>query len=121
MIRLDDLINQAASYLPQDSNLELISKAYVYSATLHKDRYSPSGTPMLQHALEVAHILAGLKLDLTCILAGLLHDVLKEDLAKKGELESTMGPPVADLVEALSKISRASYHSSEESRANPMR
>ncbi|MDH4121764.1 MAG: RelA/SpoT family protein [Deltaproteobacteria bacterium] len=114
-------MDKATSYLPPETDLRRIRQAFEYSARLHGDRLHPSGVPRLQYALNVAVQLARMRMDVTSILAGLLHDVFQEELARPAELTEAMGPEVTGLLEELSRISRATYHSSEESRAVHMR
>ncbi len=121
MIRIDDLIAKVAGYAPDGADLGIISKAYVYSARLHKDKFSPSGKLVLQHALEMSNILADFRLDIPCIVAGLLHDVLAEELADPASIREMVGGDVAGLVEELSGLSRASFRGSVATRAEHMR
>jgi len=121
MIRFNDLIAKTSAYMPDPGSEALIQKAYVYSATVHRDRYTPAGTPMLQHALEVANLLADLKLDVRCIVAGLLHDVVQDGLADPAALRRVVGDDVAGLVEEVARLSKASYRGSEAVRAQHMR
>lgn len=121
MIRIADLIEKAAEYMPPHSDLEQISKAYIYSATLHRDHFQDNGAPALQHALEVSGILAGMRLDLRCIVAGLLHDVIAEQLTEPEALREAVGEEPAVLVEELSRLTRAAFHGTEAARAEHMR
>ncbi|MEE8433470.1 MAG: RelA/SpoT family protein [bacterium] len=121
MIRIDDLIAKVSAYMPEGADLGQIDKAYVYSATLHRDHFSINGAPTLQHALEVSCILADMRLDLRCIVAGLLHDVLEADLADPRLLQEVVGGESARLIEELSHLSRAAFHGSEATRAEHMR
>lgn len=121
MIRIDDLIAKVSAYLPEGADLGQIGKAYVYSATLHRDQFANNGDSTLQHALEVSGILADMRLDPRCIVAGLLHDVLEEDLADTAALREAVGEEAAHLVDELSHITRAAFHGSEATRAEHMR
>ena len=121
MIRIADLIERAAEYMPPNSDLEQISKAYIYSATLHRNHFQDNGAPALQHALEVSGILAGMRLDLRCIVAGLLHDVIAEELTEPEALREAVGEEPAVLVEELSRLTRATFHGTEAARAEHMR
>ncbi|MBI3994194.1 MAG: bifunctional (p)ppGpp synthetase/guanosine-3',5'-bis(diphosphate) 3'-pyrophosphohydrolase [Candidatus Lambdaproteobacteria bacterium] len=121
LIRVDDLIQKVRAYLPETDAAERIRKAYVYSATLHRNQFLPSGVPILQHALEVSQILADMRMDSPCIVAGLLHDVLQEELTDSSALRQAVGDEVAVLVEELSKLNRATYQGTEASRAEHMR
>src|SRR5258708_667971 len=73
LIRLNDILQRVASYHP-DPDLDIIKKAYVYSAKVHQGQVRKSGEPYLVHPLEVAGLLAQLKLDEASIVAGLLPD-----------------------------------------------
>jgi GTP diphosphokinase / guanosine-3',5'-bis(diphosphate) 3'-diphosphatase len=121
MLRFDDLLAKVATYVPPEADLDAISRAYVYSATLHRNRFTHQGEPALQHALEVSNILAEMRLDLRCIVAGLLHDALEEELAEPGALREAVGEEPARLVEELSRLSRAAFHGTEAARAEHMR
>ncbi|MEE8394746.1 MAG: HD domain-containing protein, partial [bacterium] len=121
MIRIDDLIAKVSGYAPTGADLEILSKAYVYSARLHRNRFSPVGTPVVQHSLEVSNILAEFRLDTHCVVAGLLHDVLEEELADPSSLREMVGADVAGLVEALSHLNRATFQGSVATRAEHMR
>src|SRR5512139_2904808 len=83
MIRLNDILQRVASYHP-DPDLDIIKKAYVYSAKVHQGQLRKSGEPYLVHPLEVAGILAELKLD------------------------ELFGPEVAQLVDGVTKLSKFS-------------
>jgi GTP pyrophosphokinase len=121
MLRLDDLLTKVAGYMPPAADLDAIRRAYVYSATLHRNRFTDDGGPALQHALEVSHILADLRLDLRCIVAGLLHDALEQELTAPAALREAVGEEPARLVEELSRLSRAAFHGTEAARAEHMR
>ena len=73
MIRFEDLLDKVRVYSP-DVDVELLRRAYVFSALEHKGQVRHSGEPYLVHPLEVADILADMKLDAVCVSAGLLHE-----------------------------------------------
>jgi GTP pyrophosphokinase len=79
MIRFETLLEKVRSYSP-DADLELLRRAYVFSALEHKGQVRHSGEPYLVHPLEVADLLADLKLDVVAVAAGLLHDVVEDTL-----------------------------------------
>ncbi|HQB14204.1 MAG TPA: HD domain-containing protein, partial [Syntrophales bacterium] len=73
MLRITDILDKTQSYLiPADQ--EMIEKAYVFSATVHQGQMRLSGEPYLTHPMEVAGMLADMKLDAATIITGLLHD-----------------------------------------------
>jgi GTP pyrophosphokinase len=120
MIRFENIQEKVEAYMP-GADLELLRKAYVFSAKEHKGQTRSSGEPYLVHPLSVAAILADLKLDLPCIVAGLLHDVLEDTLTSREALESHFGSDIAHLVEGLTKISRISFNSKEQQQAESFR
>ena len=107
MIRLNDILQRVSSYHP-DPDLDIIKKAYVYSAKVHQGQLRKSGEPYLIHPLEVAGILAQLKLDEASIVSGLLHDTIEDTLATPEELTELFGPEVANLVDGVTKLSKFS-------------
>ena len=120
MIRFEDIQERVESYM-QQADLEILRKAYVFSAKEHKGQVRSSGEPYLTHPLSVAHILAELKLDMTCVVAGLLHDVLEDTLTTREVLEAHFGHDIAHLVEGLTKISRMRFNSREQQQAESFR
>ncbi|MBS2024774.1 MAG: bifunctional (p)ppGpp synthetase/guanosine-3',5'-bis(diphosphate) 3'-pyrophosphohydrolase [Deltaproteobacteria bacterium] len=104
MIRLNDILERVHGYRPE-ADLDLIKKAYVYSAKVHQGQIRKSGEPYLIHPLEVAGILAELKLDESSIVAGMLHDTIEDTLAKPAEIKELFGQEVLDLVEGVTKLS----------------
>jgi guanosine-3',5'-bis(diphosphate) 3'-pyrophosphohydrolase len=103
MIRLNDILEKVSGYHP-DADLDLIKKAYVYSAKVHQGQVRKSGEPYLIHPLEVAGVLADLKLDEASIVAGLLHDTIEDTLAKPDEIKELFGAEILDLVEGVTKL-----------------
>src|SRR5918911_5732168 len=108
MIRLNDILEKVGQYRPE-ADLDLVKKAYVYSAKVHQGQIRKSGEPYLVHPLEVAGLLADLKLDEASIVAGLLHDTIEDTLAKPGEIQELFGPEVLALVEGVTKLGTFSH------------
>jgi GTP pyrophosphokinase len=107
LLRLNDILDQVASYHP-DPDLDVIKKAYVYSAKVHAGQIRQSGEPYLVHPLEVAGILAEMRLDEASIVTGLLHDTIEDTLATKEEIEELFGKEIAGLVDGVTKLSQFS-------------
>ncbi|MBW2638143.1 MAG: bifunctional (p)ppGpp synthetase/guanosine-3',5'-bis(diphosphate) 3'-pyrophosphohydrolase, partial [Deltaproteobacteria bacterium] len=105
MIRITDILEKAQEYLPED-DLEMIEKAYIFSASVHQGQMRLSKEPYLIHPLEVAGILVDMKLDAATITTGLLHDTVEDTIARIEEIEGAFGKEIAALVEGLTKISR---------------
>ncbi len=120
MVRFEDIQDKVESYMP-GADLDLLRRAYIFSAKEHKGQTRSSGEPYLTHPLAVAGILADLKLDLTCIVAGLLHDVLEDTLTTRENVEAHFGKDIAHVVEGLTKISRITFNSREQQQAESFR
>lgn len=120
MIRLNDILDQVASYIP-DADLEPIKKAYVFSAKSHQGQNRRSGEPYLIHPMEVAAILAGMKLDVATVATGLLHDTVEDTVATLEELEDLFGPEVRELVDGVTKLGKIRFRTSEEKQAENFR
>jgi GTP diphosphokinase / guanosine-3',5'-bis(diphosphate) 3'-diphosphatase len=102
--RFEDVLEIVQVYKP-DCDEALLRKAYVYSAMAHRGQVRVSGEPYLVHPLEVARILAEMRLDEVAIATGLLHDLLEDTDIDAAEVESQFGARVAGIVKALTKIS----------------
>ena len=120
MIRFEDLVEKVRAYNP-DADLELLRRAYVFSAYEHKGQVRHSGEPYMVHPLEVADLLADMRLDVVAIAAGLLHDVVEDTLTTIERIEELFGPEVAHVVEGVTKISTIPFSSSEERQAENFR
>lgn len=105
MIRLTDIVDKVLLYNP-DANLDLLHKAYVFTAKVHHGQIRKSGDPYLIHPLEVAGILADLQLDEETIVTGFLHDVVEDTIVGLEEVKDLFGDQVAFLVDGLSKLSK---------------
>ncbi|HEX2770254.1 MAG TPA: HD domain-containing protein, partial [Geobacteraceae bacterium] len=120
MIRLNDILDKVSVYNPA-ADLDLIRKAYVFSAKVHQGQNRLSGEPYLVHPMEVAAILADLKLDVPTVVTGLLHDTVEDTLTTHEELESIFGTEVANLVDGVTKIGKINFRTKEESQAENFR
>ncbi len=120
MIRLNDITSAILGYHPK-ANIELVEKAYVYSAKAHQGQIRLSGEPYLSHPLEVAYILAQMKMDVVCIVAGLLHDTLEDTEASADEIRRLFGDETANIVKGVTKISKMHFASREERQAENVR
>src|SRR5499427_4054200 len=120
MIRFEDLLEKVRAYSP-DADVELLRRAYVFSAFEHRGQVRHSGEPYLIHPLAVADFLADMKLDAVAIAAGLLHDVVEDTLTTIERITELFGPDVAHVVEGVTKISAIQFSSSEERQAENFR
>src|SRR5205085_10738668 len=92
------LLKTVRANRPTD-DLEIIRKAYDFSLEHHKGQSRASGQPYLIHPLEVACVLAEMKLDPSAIAAGLLHDSVEDTSVTMPDIEREFGPQVAHIVE----------------------
>jgi guanosine-3',5'-bis(diphosphate) 3'-pyrophosphohydrolase len=120
MIRFEDVVEKVRAYSP-DTDVELLRRAYVFSAFEHRGQVRHSGEPYLIHPLAVADFLADMKLDGVAIAAGLLHDVVEDTLTTIDRIRELFGPEVAHVVEGATKISAIPFSSSEERQAENFR
>ena len=120
MIRFEEIAETVSLHHP-GADLDVLRRAYVFSAVAHKGQVRASGEPYLSHPLEVASILASWRLDPICVAVGLLHDALEDTLATPQEIEEKFGPVVLHIVEGLTKISQISFSSLEERQAESFR
>jgi len=120
MIRITDILEKASKYLPQ-SELTLIEKAYVYSASAHAGQFRLSGEPYLSHPLEVSNILVDLKLDGPTIAGGLLHDTVEDTSVTIEDIQENFGEEVADIVDGVTKIGQVTFESKQTAQAENIR
>ena len=120
MLRINDIVDRVLSYNP-NADIDLIRKAYVFSAKVHIGQVRLSGEPYLIHPLEVAGILTQLKLDAASVVTGLLHDTVEDTLTNIKDIQENFGEEVAQLVDGLTKISKISLKSAEEGHAENFR
>jgi GTP pyrophosphokinase len=120
MIRINNILDKIADYCP-DADLDVVERAYVYSARVHAGQVRLSGEPYLMHPLEVANILADMRLDTISVVSGLLHDVLEDTRAKSEELQKLFGPEVLSIVSGVTKLSLMPTSSSQERQAENIR
>ncbi len=108
MIRITDILDKIYEYNPE-GDTDIIDRAYIYSARVHEGQTRLSGEPYLSHPLEVADILADMRLDVESIAAALLHDVIEDTPATKEDIEDTFGPGVAHIVSGVTKLSALTF------------
>src|SRR5688500_17210741 len=120
MIRFEDIYETVRRHHP-GADLELLRKAYIFSAVEHKGQTRASGEPYLVHPLEVANILAEMRMDPACVAVGLLHDVLEDTLTDAVRIREYFGEDVLHIVEGVTKISKIPFSTSEERQAENFR
>ena len=107
-------------YMP-NADMELINKAVEYAQEKHKDQKRKDGSPYIIHPLAVAEIVAEMGLDTDAILGALLHDCIEDTDASHGDIETLFGPTAAELVEGVTKLTRANFSSTEQAQMENLR
>jgi GTP diphosphokinase / guanosine-3',5'-bis(diphosphate) 3'-diphosphatase len=120
MVRIEEIVEKVRRNHPQ-ADLNLLRRAYLFSAREHKGQRRASGEAYLVHPLEVANILADMRMDAVSVSTGLLHDVVEDTLADPKTIRDYFGDEVAHLVEGLTKIAHISSVSREEQQAENVR
>ncbi|MFQ5508052.1 MAG: RelA/SpoT family protein [Leptospirillia bacterium] len=120
MIKPAKLLERVQSYRPE-SELELVRKAIDLSAEAHAGQRRASGHPYLKHPLEVAEILAQMRMDVASIVAALLHDTLEDTHFTREQIVDAFGEEVAYLVEGVTKLDRLRFVDREEAQAESFR
>jgi len=120
MIRITDILDKIYDYNP-DGDTDIIDRAYIYSARVHEGQVRLSGEPYLSHPLEVADILADMRLDVESIAAALLHDVIEDTPATREDIEEMFGPGVAHIVSGVTKLSVLPHSTKRSQQAESLR
>lgn len=120
MVRFNDIIEEITKYNPE-ADLELLKKAYIFSAQAHRGQVRLSGEPYLLHPLEVAYTLTKMNLDVPSIISGLLHDTIEDSYVSKEEIERYFGKEIAEIVDGVTKISKIQLRSGADSKVENIR
>src|SRR5437667_7187340 len=116
MIRIEDIVEKVSRNHPE-ADLDMRRRAYFFSAREHRGQTRASGEPYLVHPLEVAEILAEMRLDEVSVSTGLLHDVVEDTLVDIDTIRSYFGDEITLLVDGLTKIAHISDLSREKQQA----
>src|SRR6476646_2369702 len=120
MMRQFELVERVRTYDPA-VNEDALNRAYVFSMKAHGAQMRASGDPYFSHPVEVAGILAQMKLDSSSIITGLLHDTVEDTLATLEDIERIFGPDIARLVDGVTKLSRIELQSDHTKQAENFR
>jgi guanosine-3',5'-bis(diphosphate) 3'-pyrophosphohydrolase len=120
MIRQFELVERVQSYDP-DADEDMLNRAYVYGLKKHGTQLRASGDPYFSHPVEVAGILAEMRLDTASIVTGLLHDTIEDTDATREEIARLFGENVARLVDGVTKLSRLEVQSESTKEAENLR
>src|SRR5579863_172911 len=120
MLEFDEIVHKVQAYRP-GNDLVLLRRAYEFSAAQHQAQKRVSGEPFVSHPLAVANVLADMKLDVVCLAAGMLHDVVEDTPTTIERIRQEFGPDVARIVEGVTKISRLEFVSAQDHQAENLR
>src|SRR5580704_11925038 len=120
MMRQPDLVDLVKSYDP-GADEAVLNRAYVYSMKAHGSQLRASGDPYFSHPVEVAGVLARMKLDTASIVTGLLHDTVEDTVATLDDIEQRFGGEIARLVDGVTKLSRLELQSDQTKQAENFR
>jgi GTP pyrophosphokinase len=118
--RFEALLRHVQANRPSE-DVSLIRKAWEFCVQHHEGQMRASGEPYIIHPLEVAEVLAEMKMDATAIAAGLLHDAVEDTPATSEEIESGFGDQVAHIVEGVTKIDKIQFANREDRQAENVR
>ncbi|MBE0425404.1 MAG: bifunctional (p)ppGpp synthetase/guanosine-3',5'-bis(diphosphate) 3'-pyrophosphohydrolase [Nitrospirae bacterium] len=119
-IKIDTVIEKVLSYSP-DADVEVLKRAYQFSSQAHFRQKRLEGSPYIGHPLAVASILADMKMDVSTIVAGLLHDTIEDTSTTINDIKDSFGEEIAFLVEALTKLSKMQFTTKEDAQAENFR
>ncbi len=104
----DQVMAMCREYM-NDEHLAFVKKAYDFAAYVHKDQRRKSGEPYIIHPIQVAGILAELKMDPVTVASGYLHDVVEDTNITLGDIQEVFGRETALIVDGLTKLSKVTY------------
>ncbi|OFV87346.1 MAG: GTP pyrophosphokinase, partial [Acidobacteria bacterium RBG_16_68_9] len=116
----NDLVDKVCAYHPA-ADVGLIRRAYDFSARVHEGQRRRSGEPYFVHPVQVASLIADLKLDVPSVVTGLLHDTVEDTLTSLDQVRAEFGEEIASLVDGVTKISQINFTSREERQAENFR
>lgn len=117
---IDELIEKVVAYHPK-ADIQLLRRAYEFSEKAHSGQIRRSGEPYISHPLQVAEILADLRLDLDSIITGLLHDTVEDTAVTLEDVKREFGETVMQLVDGVTKISQMKFKNSHEKQGENVR
>lgn len=109
----EEVLELTATYMPEE-DVAFVRKALDYAVDAHKEQFRKSGEPYIVHPIQVAAILAGLKLDAVTVACGFLHDVVEDTDVTLDDMEAEFGHDVRMIVDGVTKLGKVEYKSHEE-------
>lgn len=119
-VTVDDVVDLLGRYHP-NADVNLIRRAFVFAEQHHRPQRRKNGDPYIGHPVAVAHILCGMRMDLSSVCAALLHDTVEDTDATLQDLRDIFSPEIADLVDGVTKIGKIRFRSKEERQAENFR
>lgn len=107
------VIDAVSSYMNKD-HVAIVERAYKFAAVAHKDQIRQSGEPYIMHPIQVAGILANLKMDPTTIASGFLHDIVEDTGVTLDDVRELFGDDVAMIVDGVTKLGKIKYKSNKQ-------
>jgi RelA/SpoT family (p)ppGpp synthetase len=120
LFRLSNLCDLLETYLDREQ-VDAVHRAYLFGAHAHHGQFRKTGESYICHPLDVAHMLAEMRMDVQSILAALLHDVIEDTRVTKEELAGEFGDEVADMVDGVSKLTKMELENPDEAQAENFR
>src|SRR5438132_736653 len=120
MVQFDEIVRKVQAARPAD-DLTLLRKAYEFTADEHKSQTRLSGEPFVSHPLAVGNVVADRKVEVVCLVAGMLHDVVEDTPTTVDRISQEFGPEVARIVEGVTRISRIEFVTPEAQQAENLR
>ena len=119
-VRINDIIDKLLERYSEEE-IQIVNKAYIYSAKVHKGQTRLSGEPYLVHPIAVAYILTEMNMDIPTIVTGILHDVVEDTHSTIEDIEKMFGKEIATLVDGVTKISKLKFSSIQDKMAENFR
>ena len=108
-----EVLDMVSHYMTESDALK-VKAAYEWAADLHKAQLRKSGEPYIIHPIQVAGILAELRMDTATVISGYLHDVVEDTTATLADVEDKFGTTIAQIIDGVTKISKIQYQNSQE-------
>ncbi|MCU9613983.1 bifunctional (p)ppGpp synthetase/guanosine-3',5'-bis(diphosphate) 3'-pyrophosphohydrolase [Caldibacillus lycopersici] len=116
ILTVDECFDKIKMYLNEE-HVAIVKKAYEFAEAAHRNQFRKSGEPYIIHPIQVAGILADLRMDPSTLAAGFLHDVVEDTDVTLAQLEEVFNPEIAMLVDGVTKLGKIKYKSHEEQQA----
>jgi GTP pyrophosphokinase len=120
MLNLDPIADKVSAYNKQ-ADVELLRRAYEFGERAHSGQVRKSGEPYFAHPIEVANIIADLRLDVPSICAAFLHDTVEDTDVSVDDIERMFGREVAGIVDGVTKLSKLEFSNKEQRQAENFR